>query len=410
MRILMLDNEFPPLGGGMGTANLELFKHFARLPELKIDLITSAMGGKSEFEQFSQNISIYKVPVWNKNIHHSSNRELILYAVQALVKAWRLARDCPYDFCFAWSALPAGAVALALDYSQGLPYMVWVSGPDIPGFERRYRYLYPPLAPLLRRVWRHASPLIAKCQEEVDMIHAVDARVKVEIIPNGADLADFTPKAILSQNRHLSVICVARLIERKGQKHLIESVKRLADEGVEVEAKLAGTGDSLHEYRALAKKLGIERRIRFLGYVPREDLRKFYQDADVFVLPSSNEGMSLAALEAMAAGLPLVVTRTGGTSMLVEEGINGFTFDWADIDSLVNYLRKFAANRDLIPKMGIGSRIVIWIYLPYLPHKLRLAPVSRWYSSDEDCLFHRSFATGRNPICIKAAGRGAGRP
>jgi phosphatidylinositol alpha-1,6-mannosyltransferase len=356
MRILMLDNEFPPLGGGMGTANLALFKHFAQSPQLDIDLITSAMRGRSEFERFSDNISIYKVPVWNWNIHHSSNREPILYAIQAFVLACRLIRNHPYDFCFAWSALPAGAVAWALYCTRNLPYMVWVSGPDIPGFERRYRYLYPLLTPLLRQIWRHATPLIAKCPEEVDMIQVVDNEVGVEVIPNGADLKDFIPQEKVSQGAQLSAICVGRLIERKGQHHLIKAVKQLADEGINIEVSLLGTGDSLEKYRALTKKLGVEEYIKFMGYVPRKEIMKFYNQADVFVLPSFNEGMSLAALEAMAAGLPLVVTRTGGTLMLVEEGINGYTFDWGDIDSLAKHLRKFAKNRDLIQRMGRKSR------------------------------------------------------
>ena len=66
--------------------------------------------------------------------------------------------------------------------------------------------------------------------------------------------------------------------------------------------------------------------------------------------------MSLAALEAMAAGLPLVVTRTGGTAELVAEGVNGYAFDWADIEALTNYLRIFARDRALARRMGAASR------------------------------------------------------
>jgi len=62
--------------------------------------------------------------------------------------------------------------------------------------------------------------------------------------------------------------------------------------------------------------------------VPREEIPRHYAAAHVFSLPSFNEGMSLAALEAMGAGLPLVLTHTGGTDELVEEGVNGFTHDW----------------------------------------------------------------------------------
>jgi phosphatidylinositol alpha-1,6-mannosyltransferase len=356
MRILMLDNELPPLGGGMGTANLALLRNFANRPGMEIDVITSALGGRREFEQFSEHIRIFKVPVRNKNIHHSSNRELILYALQAFWMGFNLQRKQHYAFCFAWSAVPAGGSALLLYRLQKLPYMVWVSGPDIPGFEQRYTNLYKMLLPMLRAVWRYARPVIAKCQQEVDMIHAVVKDLPVEIIPNGVDLSGFQPGPSIPDDGPLHIFCAARLIERKGQHHLIRAVKQLSDQGVEVIASLAGTGDSLEAYQTLTRELGVSERIRFLGYVPREELPRHYAAAHVFSLPSFNEGMSLAALEAMGAGLPLVLTRTGGTDELVKEGVNGFTHDWGDIDALAGHLRRLAQNRPLARRMGEASR------------------------------------------------------
>ncbi len=352
----MLDNEFPPLGGGMGTANEALLRRYAYKPELEIDLITSALGRRNQVEQFAENIRIFKVPVWNRNIHHSTGRELLTYAALALPQALKLHRACHYDFCFAWSAVPAGGVALALRRLVSLPYMVWVSGPDIPGFEQRYRRLYPLLIPVLRSIWRRATPLVAKCAEEIDMIHAVDRGVDVMLVPNGVDLAAFQPGPPIPDEGPLQVICVARLIERKGQHYLIEAVKRLSGLGIDVRLSLVGEGDSQLEYETLARKLGVERQVRFVGYVPRERIPACFASAHVFVLPSYSEGMSIAALEAMAAGLPVVLTRTGGTDDLVAEGVNGFTFDWADIDALVANLRHLATDRALARRMGAASR------------------------------------------------------
>ena len=352
----MLDNELPPLGGGMGTANLALLRDFANRPGIEIDVITSALGGRREFEQFSERIRIFKVPVWNKNIHHSSNRELILYALQAFWKGFKLQREHHYDFCFAWSAVPAGGSAFLLNKLQKLPYMVWVSGPDIPGFEQRYTTLYKLLLPVLRVVWRNARPVIAKCQQEADMIHAVIKDLPVEIIPNGVDLSGFQPGPPIPDDGPLQVFCAARLIERKGQHHLIRAVKQLSEQGVEVIASLAGTGDSLEAYQILAQELGVSERILFLGYVPREEIPRHYAAAHVFSLPSFNEGMALAALEAMGAGLPLVLTRTGGTDELVEEGVNGFTHDWGDVEALAGHLRRLAQDRPLARRMSLASR------------------------------------------------------
>jgi glycosyltransferase involved in cell wall biosynthesis len=150
---------------------------------------------------------------------------------------------------------------------------------------------------------------------------------------------------------------VARLIERKGQHHLIQAVKQLTDEGFEVTLDLVGDGDARPAYEAQVGELRLERHVSFLGYVPREEIARHYASAHVFVLPSYNEGMSVATLEAMAAGLPVVVTRTGGTAELVQEGSNGFAFDWADVDTLVERLRCLATERDRARLMGEASSI-----------------------------------------------------
>jgi phosphatidyl-myo-inositol dimannoside synthase len=356
MRILMLNNEFPPLGGGTGTVNQALLRQFAVEDNLTIDLVTAALGKHAEQTQWADRIRIFNVPVNNRNIHHSSNRELVTYAVRALRLARSLQRTHTYDLCFAWSAVPAGAVAWALRRLTGLPYLVRVCGPDIPGFERRYGALYPVLTPVIRSVWRHASAVVAKCDGEADMIRAVDPQVDVSLVANGVDLSAFQPHPSPSSDGPLRLLCVARLIERKGQVHAIEAVKRLHDAGVDVVLDLVGTGDAEAAYVAQAQALGVADRVRFVGYVPRSSISDYYAAADVFVLPSYNEGMSVATLEALAAGLPVVVTRTGGTDELVREGVNGFVFDWADVNTLTAHLARLAADRQPLRRMSVAAR------------------------------------------------------
>ena len=355
MRILMLNNEFPPLGGGTGTANRALLQHFAKVPELEIDLITSALGKNKEEEHFAERIPIFKVPVRNKNLHHSSNRELLSYAARAFPAAWERQRARPYDLCFAWSAVPAGVIAIVLQKVSNLPYLVRVCGPDIPGFEQRYQSLYPVLSPMIRAIWHNAAAVVAKSEGEREMIRALDPAIDVTLVPNGVDPSTFRPGAEIPDAGPLRLLCVARLIERKGQHHLIEAVKRLVDRGVDVTLDLVGTGDARSKNQTKAERLGLNGRIKFLGYVPREEIARHYADAHVFVLPSYNEGMSIATLEAMAAGLPIVTTRTPGMAELIEEGVNGFTFPWADVDTLTIHLQRLATDRVLARRMGAAS-------------------------------------------------------
>jgi phosphatidylinositol alpha-1,6-mannosyltransferase len=356
MRVLMLNNEFPPLGGGTGTVNYALLGEFSERPDIEIDLVTSALGRTPEQEQFAPRIRVFKVPVRNKNIHHSSNRELVEYSIRGLQRALRLYRQRTYDICFAWSAVPAGAIALALRRLVGLRYIVRVCGPDIPGFERRYQNIHRFLSPLVRRTWRDAERVIAKSEHEIEMIHAIDSELGCLLIPNGVDVSTFKPNQTKSDAGPLRILCVGRLIERKGQRHLIDAVKRLIDEGIDVELDLVGTGDARIDNETHVARLGLAERIRFLGYVPREEITEHYAAAHVFVLPSYNEGMSVALLEAMAAGLPVIVTPTGGTAELVSPGLNGFIVNWADANELARHLRKLAQDRSLVRRMGRESR------------------------------------------------------
>jgi glycosyltransferase involved in cell wall biosynthesis len=238
----------------------------------------------------------------------------------------------------------------------GLPYLVRVCGPDIPGFERRYGALYPFITPAIRRIWRRAEVVIAKCQGEADMIQAVDRQVGIELVPNGVDINRFQPGAPIPDDGPLRLLCVGRLIERKGQRHLIQAVKRLLDDGVDVTLELVGTGDAQPAYEALVRELGLRNHVRFSGYVPREDMADIYARAHVFVLPSYNEGMSVATLEAMASGMPVVVSRVGGTEELVREGVNGFTFERGDVAGLSYHIGRLARSRHLARQMAVSSR------------------------------------------------------
>ncbi|MDZ4719226.1 MAG: glycosyltransferase family 4 protein, partial [Roseiflexaceae bacterium] len=237
---------------------------------------------------------------------------------------------------------------------SGLPYVVRVSGPDIPGFERRYGAIYPMLTPVIRSVWRAAAVVVAKCADEAELIAKTDSKIGVTLIPNGVDLAAF-PQTMISTNGPLRLLCVARLIERKGQHHLIAAVRRLVDIGIDVTLDLVGTGDAQATCEALAQELDIAERVRFCGYIPREQIAERYAQADVFVLPSFNEGMSVATLEAMAAGLPTVVTRTGGTAELVADQVSGLIFDWGDVKAMAGHIARLARDRALAQRMGAAA-------------------------------------------------------
>jgi len=357
LRILMLDNEFPPLGGGTAVVNQHLLEEMAVYPDVEVDLVTSSLHRRlREMERFAARIRIYKVPVDNRDIHHSTHIELLRYSARGLHRAYELHASRPYDVTFAFSGLPAGAMALALESTHGLSYVVSLQGRDVPGFDAGYRQMYPLVTPLIRRVWRRAKVVIAISEDHRRLALETEPHLPIHLIHNGVDTTLFRPAAERSL-RPLTFLCAARLVERKGHRHLLRAFADAQSRCAQpLRLILAGQGDSETSLRALAGELGIAAAVDFRGYVARDRIADVYRDADAFVLASQNEGMSIALLEAMASALPVVVTRAGGTAELVVDGVNGLIVRWADVAGLSATLQRLAADEALRQTMAEANR------------------------------------------------------
>ncbi len=353
----MFDNEFPPLGGGTGVVNYYLLQEMARSQDVTVDLVTSSRSGTAyETERFADRITIYKVPVDNRNIHHASNLELLRYSWRGLRMARRLLEQHRYDVSFAFAGVPAGALSYVLSLTHGLPYVLSLQGPDVPGFEARYNYLYPVLTPLIKKIWRRASAVTAISAEQVLLAHRTMPDLPLVTIPNGVETELFAP-ASDEAKRPFTIICVARLIERKGQHHLLRALAQLRVNCTQpVRLIVVGTGDAEAQLRELADSLQVADAVTFKGFVSREQMPSLYREADVFALPSQQEGMSIALLEAMASGLPVIVTDTGGTAELVTQGQNGEIVPWSDVHALTRALHNLLNAENLRGRMGAESR------------------------------------------------------
>ncbi len=353
----MLNNEYPPLGGGTSTVNKEIIKFLNANSDIKVDLITGSCDKHNSTEILSENIKIIKLGLNNKNIHHASNFELIKYTIKSFLMAVKMCKTENYDISFAWSTVPAGFVSYLLKVFYKIPYMVRVGGPDIPGYEDRYQFIYKLINPLIKKIWKKAEIITTKCQTENDMINAINSSLPLKIIYNGIDTDKFYPNATNNGNANIKVICSARLIKRKGQDTLIKAIGHLKEtKNIQIKCDLVGDGDEKENYKKLVNDLNIRDLINFTSSVSRKDIINNYNLADIFVLPSYNEGMSNAVLEAMACGLPIVVTDVGGTAELLSEGENGFVFEKGNYKELALILEKLYNNQQMRIDMGQKSR------------------------------------------------------
>ena len=359
MRLLMLNNEFPPLGGGTGVVNRQILIEFARQPEVWVDLVTSSRGRQQiEMRQFSERIRIFAAPVDNRNLHHATNPELMRYAWGSYRLSRELIRAAPYDASFAFAGVPAGAVSWALKRATHLPYLVALHGADVPGFEARYAYLYPVLRPVVRRIWQEAAVVTTISAAHARLAQATWPSLPITVIPNGVDTDAFRlPDRPRVPGRRLNILCVGRLIERKGQHHLLRAFAQLrATCAVPMRLTLVGAGDAEAGLRRQAAELNLGADVTFAGAVAHADMPGAYQQADIFVLPSQNEGMSVAILEAMASGLPVIVTPTGGALGMVSDGVQGRSVPWADVPALRAALGQLAGDHAGRQRMGEAAR------------------------------------------------------
>jgi phosphatidyl-myo-inositol dimannoside synthase len=359
LRILILDNEFPPLGGGTGVINYHLMKEFDACG-VCCDLVTSSRS-RNEYEEdaFGRQSRIFKVPVDNRNIHHAANSELIRYAWRGLRQSYRLQKTNPYDVCLAFAGVPAGAIALALRRLTGLPYILSLQGPDVPWYEQRYNWLYPLLLPLIKTVWRQAASVTAQSQDNKRLALQTMPDLPIRVVPNGVESAVFTPANRLRGGAYpLVILCVGRLIERKGQHYLLRAMSLVQQRGDahRLKAVFVGTGDFELRLHQLCAELGLQDDVVFAGFRERDEIPAFYREADLFALPSYNEGMSVALLEAISAGLPVIVTDTGGTAELVRD--NGLIVPWADPAALAGALETFLCQPEMCQTLGEKSRVL----------------------------------------------------
>jgi glycosyltransferase involved in cell wall biosynthesis len=151
------------------------------------------------------------------------------------------------------------------------------------------------------------------------------------------------------------VLFVGNLIKIKGVYTLIESLKILCSSIPELLLLIIGQGEEREKLESLASSYGLNSNIKFLGWVPQKDLPELYNAADIFVLPSITEGHSVALLEAMAVGLPIVASGIGGNIETIEDGVNGFHFETGNTEKLAERLMMILTNRNLRRMMSENS-------------------------------------------------------
>ncbi len=201
--------------------------------------------------------------------------------------------------------------------------------------------------------------------EEITRLYGVYPG-RVAVIAPGVDLDVFWPRdralarERLGVNEPGVVLYVGRLEPLKGLDILVRAVADLAMADATRLLVVGGDPDSdelVGELEALARSVGVAGRVTFAGSVPQRDLPWYYSAADVLVLPSHYESFGMVALEAMACGTPVVVSRVGGLKTFVRNGESGYLVPWRCSDPFSQQIEMILANPSLRRAMGDAALI-----------------------------------------------------
>ena len=352
MKILMLNYEFPPIGGGAGKANLCLLHEYAKCEDLQVDVLTSAPKPGFVEEVFSDNIRIFKVGIRKQQLHYWRKSEVMAWLLKTRRHYYRLVRENQYDLSHAFFAFPTGWFCYR-DAAK-LPYIISLRGSDVPGYNMRLGLDYKLLSGLFRRIWSKASIVVANSKGLRSLAFDFMPDLDIKVIPNGIDTEKFYPSQKPDISKPLQMLTVCRLIGRKRIDLLIRATAHASKLGLDVQLNIAGYGNLLDPLQSLANELDIADKVIFMGRIPSEQMPQLYRDNDIFVMSSAHEGMSNAMLEAMASGLPIITTECEGVEELIAD--NGIIVQTANPEDFTQAIKQIAENRDVYERMSTAAR------------------------------------------------------
>jgi glycosyltransferase involved in cell wall biosynthesis len=351
MRVLLINSEYPPIGGGAGNASANLAQALVRR-RVEVTVLTARFGDLPREEQ-QGGVRVVRLGSLRRRADRSGALEQGGFMVAGCLWAMRLVRRWRPDVVLAFFGVPGGAVALFLRLAFGLPYLVSLRGGDVPGF-RPYDFAtyHRLMGPLIRWVWRRARSVVANSDGLRQLAQAFDDRVAIELIPNGVDLQRYDVAA--REWDPAQLLFVGRVVYQKGLDVLLGALADL--QHLRWRLVIAGDGPLREALQAQAESLGVGERVRFAGWLSRDDLIPEYRKANLFVFPSRHEGMPNAVLEAMASGLPVIASRIAGNEELVLPGKTGLLVPVDDVAGLREALGELIPSGSKRAAMGAAGR------------------------------------------------------
>ncbi len=357
MRLLIINYEYPPIGGGAANVSYYTAKALAKLGH-EVVVCTTAFEALKGYS-VEEGVHTYRLPSLRKHSSKSNILEMSDSIRHACMRAPDIIRQHQLEAVIAFFTIPGGPVAWYLKKRLGLPYAIFLCGGDVPGHapdsvEVIHKFTTPLRRAILRNAVGIAAPSIGLAEES----KTADP-FPVAVIPTGVDCDWFSPPATPTPEP-FAFLYVGRMHPEKNPRFFVEQLGRLAKHHDRAwVAHMVGDGAQRQELETLAHELGIGERMHWHGRVPAEELPQRFRDAHCLVLPSFYEGLSSTALEAMASGLPVVASKVVGNVDLITDGENGLLLPLDDLDAWEQGFLGMIDHVDRVRTMGANARQLV---------------------------------------------------
>ncbi|MEA3349561.1 MAG: glycosyltransferase family 4 protein [Chloroflexota bacterium] len=351
MRFLIINSEFPPIGGGAGNASAHTAQELIASGQ-DVTVLTCRFRNLPH-EEIWRGVRLMRIPSLRRSESSSGAWEQLHFMISAAWASLRLARRWKPDAVIAYFGVPCGPAAWLLRKVFGIPYIVSLRGGDVPGFRPYDFALYHRLlSPIIHLVWRGAAAVVANSDGLKTLAEDFAPSLNIHIIPNGVDIEEYAPVDRAWSPAQL--LFTGRLVYQKGLDVLLEALSNL--DSLAWDLTIVGDGPQQNELEKQAQSLNLQDRISFVGWKHRQALNHYYQRANLFVLPSRHEGMPNALLEAMSSGLPAIASDIAGNEELVIDGKNGLLVPPDDVQALQDALHQLITQENLRREMGTAAR------------------------------------------------------
>jgi len=347
-RYLVVTELFLPTKGGTAVWFAEVFK---RLGGKGIHIVTAKVDGDGPVDASHPN-SIHRINL--RRVWWLRPESLGMY-LRLFLKTFALAMQQRFEAIHAIRSLPEGLVCWAVARLTRHPVVVYNHGEELTTWGNGAKYK------AMRFTIRHADCVVANSEYTRDeLIKMGIDPTKITLIYPGVDTDRFRPnlpcddlrdRIGLKDGQHL-ILSVGRLSRRKGFDRVIQALPLLEKAGLDVHFALIGIGDDDHHLEGIVKELEVESRVHMLGHVPEDDLPRWFNACDLFVMPNreidgDNEGFGMVYIEAAACGKTAIAGRAGGTGSAVLDGETGLRVDGEDVDAVAEGIRGLLADESL---------------------------------------------------------------